>query len=747
MPKKPDVNAFGSGFASGVKLDENFTNIRNSFNNTLSLDGSTPNSMEADLDMNSNDIINVAGLSVSSLSLGGVNVTATDSLSSSKLTVKQEYNSVATMLADTTVHAELDILRVNTVRGYYQVAASGVTDHHLTNAGGSKLYYKPTYGVPISATGAVGGTTTYPGSDQNASINLAHTIAEEANTFVDYEGLKWRSEGTIYRKDVSIFSSGAQVLFPSTGTYDYFRLDDDSGDANSLDATRIAFDVSGSAFTILGDLSLYGVSGLSSFTTADRATVEEDLCAIAGRTGSVGEMTICGQLLCEGFGYWIYVPDNDTNFGTRQFARFTGQVRSRFNLTPCGFFGNSANGFDDSNLDLRIDRCGGYGSVVESKINGTELNFGYLFATGLTDKTGSDDWEGTTVSVTSGDATITLSGAGSSVLAAGDYIVILDAYTRSTDSRAIPLVARIASKTSATEFELEAETLPNLTDTGLNWFYRPPRISLSNAHLTAHTAYVEGFWDCIELEDNAVVNFNDLKGGGVRLSGRHQGILNTTGINNVIKAGVHRTMVLSNGLESVVSYGMIRVTADSEDAPLYLRLVYPMQQDSSVIEVLPAKGVDPVQFFQTGRTSRFGTAITRINAVVDYTNKETRCYFTDAGLLQTRTEVDGLTYQKAIVLDPAASIGSISKPVAMTTSPATVYDSGDLATNATYKIVASIGTGAWSEEGLFTTNGSGTVAVDTAGGTNITFSGSTTNLQAALAAGSSSVSFSLQRKR
>ena len=69
MAKQPVVNTISSGYASQSQLNENFSNIQTSFNNTLSLYGSTPNAMQANLDINNNDIINVSGIYV-----GGVNV-------------------------------------------------------------------------------------------------------------------------------------------------------------------------------------------------------------------------------------------------------------------------------------------------------------------------------------------------------------------------------------------------------------------------------------------------------------------------------------------------------------------------------------------------------------------------------------------------------------------------------------------------------------------------------------------------
>lgn len=69
MAKKPDLTTIGEIEGSENDLNSNFTAIRDAFDNTVSRDGSTPNSMSADLDMNSNDILNVGDLTVGGVSL------------------------------------------------------------------------------------------------------------------------------------------------------------------------------------------------------------------------------------------------------------------------------------------------------------------------------------------------------------------------------------------------------------------------------------------------------------------------------------------------------------------------------------------------------------------------------------------------------------------------------------------------------------------------------------------------------
>lgn len=64
MAKQPTLTNITSGFASQAQLNNNFDEIRNAFNNTISRDGSTPNAMQAPLDMNGNEIVNASGLQI-----------------------------------------------------------------------------------------------------------------------------------------------------------------------------------------------------------------------------------------------------------------------------------------------------------------------------------------------------------------------------------------------------------------------------------------------------------------------------------------------------------------------------------------------------------------------------------------------------------------------------------------------------------------------------------------------------------
>ncbi len=69
MAKSPSLTNISSGYASNTQLNDNFTKLVEALNNTLSLDGSTPNAMQADFDMNGYNLINVGGVLINGADL------------------------------------------------------------------------------------------------------------------------------------------------------------------------------------------------------------------------------------------------------------------------------------------------------------------------------------------------------------------------------------------------------------------------------------------------------------------------------------------------------------------------------------------------------------------------------------------------------------------------------------------------------------------------------------------------------
>ena len=69
VPLIDSARSISSGYASQTQLNENFENINTALENTISRDGSAPNAMQGDLDLNNNDLLNVKAIYVD-----GVNV-------------------------------------------------------------------------------------------------------------------------------------------------------------------------------------------------------------------------------------------------------------------------------------------------------------------------------------------------------------------------------------------------------------------------------------------------------------------------------------------------------------------------------------------------------------------------------------------------------------------------------------------------------------------------------------------------
>lgn len=73
MAKRPTINTLTNTASPTylTQLNQNFTNVQQQFDNTLSLDGSTPNAMNADMDLNGNDLINANSVNTASLRIRG----------------------------------------------------------------------------------------------------------------------------------------------------------------------------------------------------------------------------------------------------------------------------------------------------------------------------------------------------------------------------------------------------------------------------------------------------------------------------------------------------------------------------------------------------------------------------------------------------------------------------------------------------------------------------------------------------
>ncbi len=169
MAKKPNLSNVTNILTAGTVINNNNDLIEEAFENTLSRDGSTPNQMEADIDLNSNDLLNVKNLDVNGvLTVEGVNFneqvsnaaqSAADaadsaeesgeyadqaavsaaSAASSASDVNEHYKTVQDLLDSTETSRGLG--SIWEAQGFrYEEVSSG---EHFTTVGGVKLYVLP----------------------------------------------------------------------------------------------------------------------------------------------------------------------------------------------------------------------------------------------------------------------------------------------------------------------------------------------------------------------------------------------------------------------------------------------------------------------------------------------------------------------------------------------------------------------------------------------------------------------------
>lgn len=104
MSKKATLVTVSSGYNSNTTINADLNAINDKLDNTLSLDGSTPNSMGADLDMDSNDILNVNSLTAETIILDGTDMagltsSAAEAAASAAAALVSETNAAASAVA------------------------------------------------------------------------------------------------------------------------------------------------------------------------------------------------------------------------------------------------------------------------------------------------------------------------------------------------------------------------------------------------------------------------------------------------------------------------------------------------------------------------------------------------------------------------------------------------------------------------------------------------------------------------
>ena len=114
MAKKPTITTVQSGFNSQEVINENFQALADALDNTISRDGSTPNTMEADLDLNGRSVIGASAfyingqdvVSTTADALAAANVAKADAEAAVVNAATSETNAAASATTASTKAAE-----------------------------------------------------------------------------------------------------------------------------------------------------------------------------------------------------------------------------------------------------------------------------------------------------------------------------------------------------------------------------------------------------------------------------------------------------------------------------------------------------------------------------------------------------------------------------------------------------------------------------------------------------------------
>lgn len=147
MTKKPSISPVANVPNNASAINGNLDALADSFDNTLSLDGSTPNAMNADLDLNSNDIINASSINADIVVVAGsdltANVVATSASAAAALASETSAAADAAATAADVVLTNADVVLANKwAEEVEDTPVSGIKYsalHHANKAAASAL--------------------------------------------------------------------------------------------------------------------------------------------------------------------------------------------------------------------------------------------------------------------------------------------------------------------------------------------------------------------------------------------------------------------------------------------------------------------------------------------------------------------------------------------------------------------------------------------------------------------------------
>ena len=307
MAKGPTITTIASGYYSRTALNTNFTSIDTAFDNTLSLDGSTPNAMAADFDLGNNDLLNVG-------TINGATATGLSATLTTVAGISADITTVGGISADVTtvagVSAEIAASPANAAAAATSASNAATSETNASNSASASASSATDSANSAAAAASaldsfddryLGSKAVEPTLDNDgaALISGALYFNSVANEMRVYDGANW----------IAATSAGSASLilyeYTATSSQTTFSGADDNAATMSYTAGNIQVVMNGvildpSDFTATSGTSvvlavgaatsdILNVYAFKSFTVADTVS------ASAGGTFN-GNVTVVGTL-------------------------------------------------------------------------------------------------------------------------------------------------------------------------------------------------------------------------------------------------------------------------------------------------------------------------------------------------------------------------------------------------------------------------------------------------------------------
>lgn len=368
MAKSPNLSDIGNISSAATVINSNYDLIIEAFRNTLSRDGSTPNQMEADIDLNSNNLLNVKDIDIS----GSISIRGTEYSADTIDTVVSIYGyDAGTTVEGTDTYAlGADLPTEKLVSVYIDgLAQTPVTDYTIVDMGSSPsgkgikfigaftpdAPYIFFWARPVTTTGEVDGTLVTLSDGSNADTRIDQLIGLETRA----EFVTWVAAGNTAPNGFVKFAGGlayeaddsSTAISDLTGWKPAFNVYPNHWGDNSTPFVTDMKAAIQNAFDYVGD-SGGGKVALKpeGYAISDTVRLPDNVYIDGSGYGFGYDYNASGTVPL--YGSWIYLPTGTFNTAKRNIIQVTssgdnvGFARYHGGGKDFGVFGNRHDTWD-----------------------------------------------------------------------------------------------------------------------------------------------------------------------------------------------------------------------------------------------------------------------------------------------------------------------------------------------------------------------------------------------------------------